>query len=58
MHLRPLLILLAVAAWAHLAHCDTWITLWNKLDVPMRVHCMREGAKKASYTLWLNGNNY
>lgn len=25
---------------------DTWITLWNKLDEPLRIHCMREGAKK------------
>lgn len=28
------------------AECDTWITLWNKLDVPLRIHCWREGAKK------------
>lgn len=26
--------------------CDTWITLWNKLNVPVEVHCLREGAKK------------
>lgn len=27
-------------------HGDTWITLWNKLDEPLKIHCMREGAKK------------
>ena len=28
------------------ANGDTWITLWNKLDVPAKIHCWREGAKK------------
>ena len=26
--------------------CDTWITLWNKLDIPAKIHCWREGASK------------
>src|SRR5690606_15075923 len=39
---RTLLPLLLIG----LVHCDTWITLSNKLNMPVEVHCLRQGAKK------------
>lgn len=27
-------------------HCDTWITLWNKLNMPVEIQCFRDSATK------------
>jgi hypothetical protein len=28
------------------SNCDTWITLWNKLETPIEIRCKREGLFK------------